>query len=68
MENGDSERSTSKVMQEMFLFNKEGLSGKLHNSILTAFYVAVQHDSDSFGSMAEHDKCVNDWRLLGQGS
>lgn len=55
-------------MQEMFLFNQEGLSGKLHNSILAAFYVAVQRDSDSFGSMAEHDKCVNDWRLLGRGS
>lgn len=43
-------------MQELFLFNEEGLSGKLHNSSLAAFYVAVQHNSDSFGRVVEHDK------------
>ena len=30
-ENGDSKRRTSEVMQEMFLFNTEELSGKLRN-------------------------------------
>lgn len=34
-DNGDSKRRTSEVRQEMFLFNTEELSGKLHNSSLT---------------------------------
>lgn len=67
-ENEDSKEGHQKSWRRCFYFFPEPeLSGKLHNSVLlTTLYVAVHHDSDSFGRVVEHSKCVADWSILGQ--
>lgn len=42
-------------MRRFFLVRKDSVESYTTPVLLTAFYVAVQHDSDLFGRVVEHD-------------